>query len=990
MQPLRPTSWSALALLLSLFSLFRLSLQVQTIQGTDADGNAVALLDSRKPALFTRNFGDCLGSSIVNVTRFDAAYYADNMTVLFHLGGSTGVRNESLMMHIGVFAYGESRFDLTFNPCNANIDSLCPMERGVPIEANGIIPVAPSDVANIPAIALAIPDFEGQAILRIFANSTETEIGCFSAVVTNGKTFSQPAAVGTVVGLFAGLAVVASFATAVYGDHLPTMRKHHAHSLSVFVVFAVLQHVFFTGALSMNWPSVLPAFWSNFAWAGGMIYSERMQNSINAFLGSNLGNTSYVGAASSGSASTNLGGGVSIQSIYRRSAFAARDFSANAASRFRSGDLENMISRRDLVNATDGYSWYGQPVKPGMPLPGNFSGFAGTLSVESIPASNAFMTGLLWLLILVACIAVGPVAFKWILEGLSAVGMVKKDRLAYFRAHWIGFTQLAVLRTLVASFFMMIFLTLFQSSYKGAAGVTAIAALIFVLWFVGTLALAGYACFYRLRFGHYQSEPDRLNLEAKKVWKVVPWLRTYRDSDLADKSVARASVGSMPWWRVRYVDNDPGRLTVHEDEDYIKKYGWLAARFRRTRWWFFAVWLIYEFVRACFYGGAAGRPATQVFGLLVVEVLALVGLIILKPFEGARLNALVVYALGFSKVAVTGLSAAFDTRFNLPRITTTAIGIVIIVIQGVLTAILMIAIVVGVISSYMSLTRNRETFRPASWAGMREKYFRHMDKAAADLPPPPPPEPQEPVDPYFSVSSVRRCPKIEDEDEEFIAEINDPWGSKLSLGRDNARGSRRNSVGAASINTFATNVPWGARVHRASWSTRDFENHAEHGGGRSVGHSRNVSTHALDAHGPSASTHSLARVPTALPEEEMATVAEDAPGRISEANETPETEPQDGSPQHEQMSPVAEEPQLPSPVSAPDLPSAGVGNALSVEGNAVSSTADEITPSTMGNTLPSTADDGTGAMVGQSMPSTTEYGALGTTSADDVPIGYAS
>ena len=93
---------------------------------------------------------------------------------------------------------------------------------------------------------------------------------------------------------------------------------------------------------------------------------------------------------------------------------------------------------------------------------------------------------------------------------------------------------------LVTSFFMMIFLTLFQSSYKGAAGVTAIAAIIFVLWFVGTLAVAGYACFYRLRFGHYQSLPDRLHFEKRMAWGSVPWLATFRDGDLQEKSGAAA------------------------------------------------------------------------------------------------------------------------------------------------------------------------------------------------------------------------------------------------------------------------------------------------------------------------------------------------------------------------------------------------------------------------------------------------------------------
>jgi hypothetical protein len=58
---------------------------------------------------------------LLNVTAFDAAYYADNMTVLFHLDGQHNLRNLSVMLYISVQAYGKDRFDLTFNPCNANI-----------------------------------------------------------------------------------------------------------------------------------------------------------------------------------------------------------------------------------------------------------------------------------------------------------------------------------------------------------------------------------------------------------------------------------------------------------------------------------------------------------------------------------------------------------------------------------------------------------------------------------------------------------------------------------------------------------------------------------------------------------------------------------------------------------------------------------------------------------------------------------------------------
>ena len=69
----------------------------KTVKYSNDQGESYLLLDGRKPALYTQNFGDCLGSSAINVTRFDAAYYQDNMTVAFHLQGNTAVANESLM-----------------------------------------------------------------------------------------------------------------------------------------------------------------------------------------------------------------------------------------------------------------------------------------------------------------------------------------------------------------------------------------------------------------------------------------------------------------------------------------------------------------------------------------------------------------------------------------------------------------------------------------------------------------------------------------------------------------------------------------------------------------------------------------------------------------------------------------------------------------------------------------------------------------------------
>lgn len=745
--------------------------------------------------------------------------------------------------------------------------------------------MAPSDVSSFPSIAFSIPDFEGEAILRIFANRTQSEIGCYSAVITNGNSFSHPNSVGTVLGVFTLVAVIASFATAIYGEAVPTMRLHYAHSLSVGVVFAVFQHIFFTGALSVNWPSVLVAWWSNFAWAGGMIYSQSMQESINQLIGNNVGNTSEVGAAQSGTSST-VGGGFDISSIYKRMlGGGSRGIPANhplnrdIASEIYGRD-ESLMLRRDvvqqhvqrsllardsLVSKSNGYKWYGHPVGDGLPLPGNYSGFAGTLAQEGIRVSNAFMTGFLWLLILLVILVAAVMAFKWALEGMARFKMIKQDRLAFFRNHWLGYSAAVALRTCYIAWFMIMFLTIFQFTYSSSGGVKGVAAIVFIIFLIGIPGAAFYAYYYKKQVVDTESTVER-----KKIFGVIPWFAVKKNP--AAEPLQRGRGGendqppdskssSKPFWKRlssngSFMNSDRNPDNIHDNEDYTMKFGWLTARFRRTRWWFFSVWIFYEFLRAIFYGGASGYPIAQVFGLLVIEFLAFCFIVWARPFEGRRLNVIVVYCLGFSKVASVALSAAFDIQFNLPRITTTAIGIVLIVIQGILTIITMIAIAVGAISSYMSISRNHEDFRPRKWHGLREKYFDHLDRVVNDVPRPPKAKkekkkkktetiPEETVV-GFEMKGMKRLAKIEDEDKDFTSEMHpagDANSSYVSL-NDRAqtpvnasepalagarsgvatpvRVSRTNSMRSMNINMSQSSLPFGARPHRPSWSTRDF------------------------------------------------------------------------------------------------------------------------------------------------------------------------
>ncbi|KAH8811413.1 hypothetical protein F5884DRAFT_669269 [Xylogone sp. PMI_703] len=822
------STWTTSLLLFgSLFTSIQAASPGVYITGTDAKGVTRQLLDSRFPALYTGDFGDCMGGqSLINVTAFDAAYYADNMTVLFHIAGMTNLASETVMLNIEVDAYGENRYDLTFNPCGTNMQGLCPMNASIPILAEAIIPVSQADVSGIPNIALVIPDFEGSATLRIFSNSTQTQIACFQAVMRNGASFSHPGPVGGVLGGFTALTALASFATAIYGVSLPHIRIHHGHSLPVLVVFEVFHSIFFTGALSVNWPSVCAAFWSNFAWSAGMIPVSSIVNTADDFVGV-TGNSSQVGGA--GSSVINNNGGL-LQQIYGRSISLTQVIDRDSDSWRRGHEMLKRLSKRAASsnNQTKQYDWNGGPVAKGLPIPGNWTHFGGELSEVGIPVADAFLVGLLWFLILLAIIIGLVVLFKLSLEGLDAMKMIKNDGLAFFRSHWLGFIGVIVLRSMMIGFFAIMTLALYQLSLGGNSGITAVAVVIFLIFLLTVLGVSFYACYSRLRLGRYQSSPDRIHFQGKKVMKFLPWVGTVRESQLAEKDKSKSFAGSVSFFRIDHVNHDSNTQNVHEDMGFLKRFGWLTSHYRKSRWWYFAPWVIYQVIRACFIGGARGNPNTQVYGNLVVEILAMIMIFAIRPFEGNRNMALAVYMLSISKVLTAGLCIAFLPQFNVARIPTTVIGVVIIVIQGLLVVAMIILMVLGFISSYLSVSRNRPVVKPKFMEPLRVKYLEHAERKATDQPREREPEAQEPEgpkEPYFSVNTIHRAPKIEDEDEDNRIE---PVPVPLPEDPTQNRQSRISMAPSArSSHSNFGNVPFGARVYRASWTSRDFNLHQQ-------------------------------------------------------------------------------------------------------------------------------------------------------------------
>jgi hypothetical protein len=375
-------------------------------------------------------------------------------------------------------------------------------------------------------------------------------------------------------------------------------------------------------------------------------------------------------------------------------------------------------------------------------------------------------------MIAIVLAGVAVVALKGFLELLALTKVMNADSLPYFRSHWIGFTVLALQRTFLVSFFAVMILTMFQFTYGGSGDANVIAGVSFAVFLIGVTVLVALGIHARTKSGRFECGTEQLIFHRGKMLGCLPgltptWLRTLKENEVEVQPVF-----SIPLFRIRHVDDDPDRPTVHEDQAYVKTWGWMTARYRRTRWWFTAFYVPYLFARAAFIGGGAQNVYAQIYGLLVLDIVSFAIMVVINPFEGARNTAMGIWILSICKIFTTGLSIAFLPEFGLNRIIVTAFGIIIIVIQGFTVVALLILVGLGIISTWMSLSRNKERFfDELEWA--RVRYFESMERRAPDMPQPKQEkdknqEPAAPVEPSFEVAQVWRMSKIVDEEEGMV------------------------------------------------------------------------------------------------------------------------------------------------------------------------------------------------------------------------------
>lgn len=677
--------------------------------------------------------------------------------------------------------------------------SLCPLTAGVPIMGYAVFSLTEEQTASIPQIAMNIPDFDSYVSLQIFANSTQSEIGCFQAVMTNGNTVSLPTIIAPIVGVLVAVSIISSFVTATYGVSVPLMRAHYAHSLSVLLFVETLQSIFLTGALSLHWPSILVAWWSNFAWTVGLINVTPLIEKISDFVGV-TGNASQVGGA--GPTFINNGGGSLAGKIYKRGIIPTITH-----------DATTVLTRRKVYNASDpyDYTWGGDPVRPGIPLPGMWQSFAGTLSQLGIPGASAFTLSLFWLVMASVAFPAVLLGIKGLLELLAKLHWIRQDSMAYFRTHYLRYALQIGLRTLLVTFSPIMVMAVFQFTLSSSPKPTALAAVVFVVYIVAMSYLVVDIVLDRLRGGQMEAAAQddgptmRLPFVDRGLFSQFT-AKQDKGKEVSNSQQQQQQEQEGPFTtdkanpeaasHGRTVKETPARPGVHQDDNFVKQFGWLVARLRTGCWWFPAVYLFLQLIRACILGGggadnnatnidnvkigSSGPPTAQVAALCVLDLVTLALYAYWRPFEGRRNMALGVWLLCSARVLVTVLCILLLPQVKISRIGATVVGFVILVIQVLQLLAVLVLVATGVITSWLSLTRNEDGFDSELFAGVRQRYLETLLASATGAPRPPRQKTERrqrkaerrarceadrhaaSMPPSFSLIEVRRAPKIED------------------------------------------------------------------------------------------------------------------------------------------------------------------------------------------------------------------------------------
>ncbi|KAB8220330.1 hypothetical protein BDV33DRAFT_231088 [Aspergillus novoparasiticus] len=207
----------------------------------------------------------CSNSLEFTATYFNVRFTPRNRTIALSFNGRSSISGK-VIAELIITVYGYTAMTKVLNPCDMDLEGICPVRAGEIPVMNTNIKIPDSVISQIPGIAYTVPDLD--ASVRVFINSSDTgrSITCLEAELSNGKTVYQPG-VGWTTAIISGLGLAASAVTSALGH-----SKAATHvATNVLSLFGFMQSQAMFGMSSVHMPPIVQSWTQNFQWSMGIV-----------------------------------------------------------------------------------------------------------------------------------------------------------------------------------------------------------------------------------------------------------------------------------------------------------------------------------------------------------------------------------------------------------------------------------------------------------------------------------------------------------------------------------------------------------------------------------------------------------------------------------------------------------------------------------------------------------------------------------------------
>nr|POE93525.1 putative membrane protein [Quercus suber] len=517
--------------------------------------------------------------------------------------------------------------------------------------------LCPGKFAKIPSIAFNIPDLDGLAKLTLQANGTD--VACVQSTVGNGKSLANMPAVRYAAAGVAGAALALSAVSAVGAAGHPGASTS---SPSFGEVIGWFQGMALNGMMSVKYPQVYQGFTTNFGFSTGLVPWGSMQTTIDNFRKATGGNTTdnnYEYLKNNVTLVYDNGSNSSSSSTVKRA--------INTVLLWARDGSEVVVNGTAVDTGEDSTTNNSTTSTANDKTQKYVNGIQAYVEQLSIPSANTFMTVLLIWCCVVAAVIVCILLLKFILEAWSMFGNIPKSMESWRKRYWWRLAK-AVTNLILLLYGSWTLYCVYQFTNGDSWAAILLAAVTFSLF---TIVLAGF------------------------TWRIYSKAHAYRK-----------------------MDGDTSRL--YDDKETWLKYNLFYENYKQGCWWLFVPTIVYMFARGAVIAGANGHGLIQTGGQLIVEGVFLIVLLWYRPYQrksGVWINIFIQVVRVLSVVCIL----VFVEELGISQTTKTITGVVLIVVQSVLTGVLAILIAVNALITCIRENPHRRQRKA------REKAARDFD-----------------------------------------------------------------------------------------------------------------------------------------------------------------------------------------------------------------------------------------------------------------------